>query len=96
MSVRPTDDAPVRELAEITGVSDTRDVLAHATRQAAAGHDDYFIVDIDAHVSEDHFWSEVIDLGDISGARGMEGYLLLWLSLWSAVGTLDFNIKVVR
>src|SRR5437762_2434811 len=25
-------------------------------------------------------WSEVIDLGNISGARGMEGYLLLWLS----------------
>ena len=54
----------VRELQEITIKSDTRDVLAHATRQAAAGHDDYFVVDIDAHVSEDHFWSEVIDLID--------------------------------
>ena len=50
-------------LGDITGASDTRDVLAHATRQAA-GHDDYFIVDIDAHVSEDHFWSEIIDLID--------------------------------
>src|SRR6185295_3364773 len=53
-----------RPLGDITGSSDTRDVLAHATRQAAAGHDDYFIVDIDAHVSEDHFWSEIIDLID--------------------------------
>ena len=53
-----------RPLGDINGASDTRDVLAHATRQAAAGHDDYFVVDIDAHVSEDHFWSEVIDLID--------------------------------
>jgi predicted TIM-barrel fold metal-dependent hydrolase len=52
-----------RQLGDITGASDTRDVLAHATRQAVA-HDDYFVVDIDAHVSEDHFWSEVIDLID--------------------------------
>jgi len=52
-----------RRLGEITGASDTRDVLAHATRQAAA-YDDMFIVDVDAHVSEDQFWSEVIDLID--------------------------------
>ncbi len=38
----------------------------------------------------------VVDLGDISAARGTEGYLLLWLRLMSALGTADFNIKVVR
>lgn len=54
----------VRELEPIGGRSDTRDVLARATQQAAAGYDDYFVVDIDAHVSEDHFWSEVLSLID--------------------------------
>ena len=38
----------------------------------------------------------IIDLGDISTARGSEGHLLLWLRLWGALGTGDFNIKVVR
>jgi len=58
------DGPTVRELAEISGRSDTRDVLAHATRYAAANYDDYFVVDVDAHVSEDKFWSEVLELID--------------------------------
>jgi len=37
----------------------------------------------------------VIDLGDITTARGSEGHLLLWLRLWGVLGTGDFNIKVV-
>ncbi|UKD51267.1 amidohydrolase family protein [Amycolatopsis sp. FU40] len=61
----PRSDGPrIRELAEIGGRTDTRDVLAHATRQAEREYDDYFIVDIDAHVSEDHFWGEVLELID--------------------------------
>jgi len=36
------------------------------------------------------------DLGDISGARGMEAYLLLWLRFWSAYGTGHLNIRVLR
>jgi predicted dinucleotide-binding enzyme len=38
----------------------------------------------------------IIDLGDISAARGTEGYLPLWLRLMGALGTAEFNIKVVR
>ena len=37
----------------------------------------------------------VVDLGDISAARGVEAYLLLWLRLCGAVGTSEFNIRVV-
>jgi predicted TIM-barrel fold metal-dependent hydrolase len=48
-----------RELPEITMKSDTRDILAHATRQAE-NYEDYFLVDIDAHVTETTFWSEII------------------------------------
>jgi len=56
--------ARIRELEEIGTRSDTRDVLARATMQARRDYDDYFVVDIDAHVSEDHFWGEVIELID--------------------------------
>jgi len=40
-------------------------------------------------------WREFLDLGDITSARGMEIYLLLWLRLWGAVGTGMLNVKVV-
>lgn len=39
---------------------------------------------------------DVIDLGDITTARGVEMYLPLWLRLMSALGTSEFNVKVVR
>ncbi|TLM74985.1 NADPH-dependent F420 reductase [Pseudarthrobacter sp. NamB4] len=39
---------------------------------------------------------DVIDLGDITSARGAEMLLPLWLRLYAALGTPDFNIKVVR
>jgi predicted dinucleotide-binding enzyme len=43
-------------------------------------------------------WSgeEVIDLGDISAARGTEMYLPLWLRIMGAAGSALFNIRVVR
>lgn len=43
-------------------------------------------------------WSpeHIIDLGDISGARGMEMYLPLWLRLMNVEGGANFNIRVVR
>lgn len=41
-------------------------------------------------------WKSVIDLGDITASRGTEAYLLLWLRLWGALGTADFNVRVVR
>ena len=51
-----------RELPEITAATDTRDYLAHAAKQALK-YDDYeLIVDIDAHLQEGGFWSEIIGL----------------------------------
>ena len=38
----------------------------------------------------------VIDLGDLSSARGMEAYLLFWIGLRGALGTSRFNVRVVR
>ena len=53
-------DKTVRELEKITVQSDTRDILAHAAQEARR-LDDYFLVDIDAHVTETAFWSEITD-----------------------------------
>lgn len=41
-------------------------------------------------------WRDVIDLGDITSARGTEMYLPIWLRLWGALGTGMFNVKVVK
>ncbi len=40
--------------------------------------------------------TDVIDLGDISTARGTEMYVPIWLRLMGALGTAAFNVKVVR
>jgi predicted dinucleotide-binding enzyme len=40
--------------------------------------------------------TDVIDLGELSTARGPEMYLPLWLRIWGALGTPLYNIKVVR
>ena len=41
-------------------------------------------------------WRDVMDLGDIGSARGMEMYLPIWLRMWGAIGTGIFNVRVVR
>jgi predicted dinucleotide-binding enzyme len=43
-------------------------------------------------------WLEknIIDLGDISSARGTEMYLPLWLRILGATNNSAFNIKIVR
>ena len=42
-------------------------------------------------------WSEknILDLGDITKARGTEMYLPLWLSIYSATNNGAFNVKIV-
>ena len=59
-----------RELHEITMQTDTRDILAHATRQAES-YEDYFLVDIDAHVTETSFWPEILGVIDNDVIRQM-------------------------
>ena len=41
-------------------------------------------------------WESVIDLGDITTARGMEMALPLWLSLQNKLGTNIFNFKIAK
>ena len=39
---------------------------------------------------------DIIDLGDITTARGAEMILPIWLRIWGALGTGEFNFKIAR
>lgn len=41
-------------------------------------------------------WRSVIDLGDITTARGTEQLLPIWIRLWGALQTPNFNFKIVK
>ncbi len=41
-------------------------------------------------------WIDIVDLGDLTTARGTEMLLPLWLRLMGALGTPAFNFKIVR
>jgi len=45
---------------------------------------------------DDFGWTSVVDLGDITRARGTEAYVLMWVAMLVAFGTADFNIRVAR
>jgi predicted dinucleotide-binding enzyme len=47
-------------------------------------------------ILESFGWRDILDLGDITAARAMEAYLLIWLRDMSALDTGMFNTKVVR
>ena len=73
-------------------------------RQVAGGDHDLFVSGNDAaakaRVTEllrQWFgWRNVIDLGDITTARGVEMILPVWLRLWGALGSPMFNFKIAR
>ncbi len=60
-----------------------------------AGDDAAAKVDVRA-ILESFGWppEDVLDLGDLTAARGLEMYLPLWLRLWGATGTGHLNIQV--
>jgi 8-hydroxy-5-deazaflavin:NADPH oxidoreductase len=71
--------------------------LGESTNLFVCGNDE----DAKAQVAEllqSFGWGEgqVVDLGDITSARGTEMYLPLWLRMMGALGTPQFNIGVVR
>ncbi|GGJ19147.1 NADPH-dependent F420 reductase [Deinococcus roseus] len=41
-------------------------------------------------------WQDILDLGDLSTARGTEMYLALWARLYGSLRRSHFNVKVVR
>jgi len=72
-------------------------------KQLAGGDTTIFVSGYDADAKatvvgllHEFGWTDVIDLGDISTARGAEMMLPMWLRLWNALGTPMFNFKIVR
>jgi 8-hydroxy-5-deazaflavin:NADPH oxidoreductase len=81
----------------------TAALMVDAARVAQADHD-ALICGNDAEakarvtkiLKEWFGWQRVIDLGDISQSRGCESYAALWVRLYAALGTADFNFKLMR
>jgi predicted dinucleotide-binding enzyme len=61
-----------------------------------SGNDDAAKADVTA-LLRDFGWTadQIIDLGDISTARGTEMFLPLWLRIMRSRGNADFNIAIV-
>lgn len=47
-------------------------------------------------ILESFGWQSIVDLGDISTARGTEQWMAMWTRLFKVAGTAEFNIVVVR
>ena len=70
--------------------------LGEETDQFVAGNDAAAKAWVTENVLESWLgWSRIIDLGDITAARGMEMYLPLWLRLLGATGSALLNVRVV-
>jgi hypothetical protein len=70
--------------------------LGEPTDAFVSGNDKEAKAAVTRILREELGWKSVIDLGDISTARGTEGYLPLWIRLWGALGTADFNVRIVK
>ncbi|MBL8957749.1 MAG: NAD(P)-binding domain-containing protein [Myxococcaceae bacterium] len=71
--------------------------------QLAGGDHTMFVAGNDAgakaqvtRVLQSFGWKDVVDLGDISQARGLEMYVPLWVRLYGALKSPMFNVKLVR
>ena len=72
-------------------------------RQLADGDHSVFVSGNDAEAKkivtgllESFGHTDVIDLGDLSTARGTEMLLPIWMRLYGALNTPMFNFKIVR
>ncbi|HUF00429.1 MAG TPA: NAD(P)-binding domain-containing protein [Anaerolineales bacterium] len=72
-------------------------------RQVASGDHHVFVSGNDGQAKQQVIeilksfgWIHILDLGDITTARGTEMYLPIWLRLWGALGTGMFNVRIMR
>jgi hypothetical protein len=86
----------VKALSTLTAALMTRpDLLPEPTTLPIAG-DDPAAKSVVTDLLEQFGWMDVLDLGDISNARGLEMWLPLWLRTLGALGTPLFNLRIVR
>jgi predicted dinucleotide-binding enzyme len=79
-----------------TGVMVNPGKLSAPTDIFVAGNDAGAKKQVTQLLTEGFGWKRVVDLGDITGARATEGHMLLWLRLYGALGTPDFNVQIVK
>jgi predicted dinucleotide-binding enzyme len=60
------------------------------------GNDEQAKGEVMRNLKEWFGWKDLIDLGDITNARGTEQYVALWVRMFGALKTPMFSIKVVR
>lgn len=70
--------------------------LTEMTEVFVSGNDTETKVAVSKILREGFGWKHIIDLGDITTARSVEMYVLLWHSLRKVVSSYQFNIKLVR
>lgn len=86
----------VKALNTLTAALMTRpDLLPEPSTLPIAGDDEQAKAVVAGLLGE-FGWTDVLDLGGISSARGMEMWLPLWLRTMTAVGSPMFNLRIVR
>jgi predicted dinucleotide-binding enzyme len=86
----------VKALNTLTAALMTRpDLLPEPTTLPIAGNDPAAKATVTRLLGE-FGWADVLDLGEISSARGTEMWLALWLRTMQALGSPMFNLRVVR
>ncbi len=61
-----------------------------------SGNDQAAKQQVAALLKESFGWKDILDLGDISTARGAEALLLIWVRLMTKFGSPAFQFKIVR
>jgi len=90
--------------AKVVKTLNTINTNVMVTPQIVPGAHDIFMSGNDAkakakvhEIVTDWFgWKSVIDLGDITTARGTEMYLALWVRLMAVNQTPNFNIRIMK
>jgi predicted dinucleotide-binding enzyme len=71
-------------------------LLGEPTTMFVAGDDQAAKDWVRLELLEDWFgWRHVLDVGDLTAARGLEMWLPLWLRLMGATGSAAFNLRIV-
>ena len=61
-----------------------------------SGNDPQAKAEVTGLLKDGFGWKSVIDLGDISTARGTEMLLPIWVTLMGTLQTPTFNFKIAR
>jgi len=86
----------VKTLNTVTAAVMVDPALVDGTHSVFVAGDDDAAKGQAAELLQEFGWpaGSIIDLGDITAARGTEMYMALWLRLWGATGTAVLNVEV--